>query len=171
MCILRRLTNLSNAPSTDGNASPEVVSREIRCVPCRIGLFTTWGGMLTRKTLKLHFCRPADVRQYESEGEYICPCSFSAGRRIETLQQHAEAAVAERNPHEGEADRLQALAEEAAATLEALDDRRADLARLVSTLAELDAGFGRTGMQSFALEGILGELQVRCPTSEAMRNE
>ena len=27
-------------------------------------------------------------------------------------------------------------------------------------LEELDKGFGRTGVQSFALEGLLGELQV-----------
>ncbi|BDA43190.1 probable DNA double-strand break repair Rad50 ATPase [Coccomyxa sp. Obi] len=85
----------------------------------------------------------------------------TTGRRMEMLQQQTEVAEAERNPHEGEAARLQALAEEAAATLAALDARRADLAGLVSMLAELDAGFGRTGVQSFALEGILGELQER----------
>ena len=28
-------------------------------------------------------------------------------------------------------------------------------------LEELDKGFSRTGVQSFALEGLLGELQVR----------
>lgn len=90
---------------------------------------------------------------------------------MEALQQQAEAAAAERNPHEGEAARLQAVAEEATATLAALDARRADLAGLVSTLAELDMGFGRTGVQSFALEGILGELQVCCPQALPCRNE
>lgn len=30
----------------------------------------------------------------------------------------------------------------------------------VGMWAEVDRGFGRTGVQSFALEGVLGELQV-----------
>lgn len=30
----------------------------------------------------------------------------------------------------------------------------------VSLWGEVDRGFGRTGVQSFALEGVLGELQV-----------
>ena len=35
-----------------------------------------------------------------------------------------------------------------------------DLAGQVGMLEELDKGFSRIGVQSFALEGILGELQV-----------
>ena len=89
---------------------------------------------------------------------------------METLQQQAEAASTEHNPNKGEAARLQDLAQVAAATLATLDTRRSDLARIVSTLAELDAGFSRTGVQSFALEGILGELQVCRPTTDAMQN-
>jgi hypothetical protein len=34
------------------------------------------------------------------------------------------------------------------------------LEREKEMLAELDSGFSRTGVQSFALEGIIGELQV-----------
>ncbi len=90
---------------------------------------------------------------------------------METLQQQAEAASTEHNPNKGEAARLQDLAQVAAATLATLDTRRGDLARLVSTLAELDAGFSRTGVQSFALEGILGELQVCRLTNDAMQTQ
>ena len=32
-------------------------------------------------------------------------------------------------------------------------------------LAELDTAFSRTGIQSFAIEGVLGELQVGCSTA------
>ena len=38
--------------------------------------------------------------------------------------------------------------------------RQGELAGQASMLEELDKGFSRTGVQSFALEGILGELQV-----------
>lgn len=38
--------------------------------------------------------------------------------------------------------------------------RQGELAGQVSMLEELDKGFSRIGVQSFALEGILGELQV-----------
>ena len=39
-------------------------------------------------------------------------------------------------------------------------ERQGELAGQVSILEELDKGFSRTGVQSFALEGLLGELQV-----------
>ena len=87
-----------------------------------------------------------------------------AGRRLEQLQAATAAAAAERNPHKGEAAQLSALAQEASAKLAAVEGRRGDLGHQVSTLAELDAGFGRTGVQSYALEGILGELQVGSST-------
>lgn len=41
-----------------------------------------------------------------------------------------------------------------------MQSRQGELAGQVSMLEELDKGLGRTGVQSFALEGILGELQV-----------
>ena len=41
-----------------------------------------------------------------------------------------------------------------------MQERQGVLAGRVSVLEELDKGFSRTGVQSFALEGILGELQV-----------
>ncbi len=42
-----------------------------------------------------------------------------------------------------------------------MQERQGELAGQVSVLEELDKGFSRTGVQSFALEGLLGELQVR----------
>ena len=36
-------------------------------------------------------------------------------------------------------------------------------------LEELDKGFSRTGVQSFALEGLLGELQVWVVTRSVLR--
>ncbi|KAK9914871.1 hypothetical protein WJX75_001641 [Coccomyxa subellipsoidea] len=92
---------------------------------------------------------------------YAIQRTESTGRRLEQLQAATAAAAAERNPHKGEAAQLSALAQEASAKLAAVEGRRGDLGHQVSTLAELDAGFGRTGVQSYALEGILGELQER----------
>ena len=41
-----------------------------------------------------------------------------------------------------------------------MQDRSGELTGQAAVLEELDRGFSRTGIQSFALEGILGELQV-----------
>ncbi len=46
-----------------------------------------------------------------------------------------------------------------------MQERQGDLKGQVSVLEELDKGFSRTGVQSFALEGLLGELQV-CLTAQ-----
>ena len=41
-----------------------------------------------------------------------------------------------------------------------MQERSGELTGQAAVLEELDRGFSRTGIQSFALEGILGELQV-----------
>ena len=41
-----------------------------------------------------------------------------------------------------------------------MQERSSRLTGQGAVLEELDRGFSRTGIQSFALEGILGELQV-----------
>ena len=41
-----------------------------------------------------------------------------------------------------------------------MQERVSKLTGQVAVLEDLDRGFSRTGIQSFALEGILGELQV-----------
>ena len=53
-----------------------------------------------------------------------------------------------------------------------MQEHQGVLAGKVSVLEELDKGFSRTGVQSFALEGILGELQVLLTARTALkRNE
>lgn len=42
----------------------------------------------------------------------------------------------------------------------AVAEAQAEAAAQISWLTELDAAFSRTGIQSFAVEGVLGELQV-----------
>ena len=41
-----------------------------------------------------------------------------------------------------------------------MQERSSNLTGQAAVLEDLDRGFSRTGIQSFALEGILGELQV-----------
>ena len=41
-----------------------------------------------------------------------------------------------------------------------MQERSRELTGQATVFEDLDRGFGRTGIQSFALEGILGELQV-----------
>lgn len=79
---------------------------------------------------------------------------------MQRFLQIAAAAEAERNPYEGERQRLLALAEEASGKLQAAQERQVALSQEMKVLSELDSGFSRTGVQSFALEGILGDLQV-----------
>ena len=86
-----------------------------------------------------------------------------AGTAQQELQARSAAAASEANPVASERARLQALAAEAASLLKAVEARRGELNARVDTLGHLDAAFGRTGVQSYALEGILGELQVPAP--------
>ena len=67
----------------------------------------------------------------------------------------------EGNPHLGEASVLQGLVASETAALEAAKSGAAQWQQEAEWARELDAAFGRTGVQSFALEGVLGELQVR----------
>jgi len=50
-----------------------------------------------------------------------------------------------------------------------MQERQGVLAGRVGVLEELDKGFSRTGVQSFALEGILGELQVLLTARTALK--
>ena len=50
-----------------------------------------------------------------------------------------------------------------------MQERQGVLVGKVSVLEELDKGFSRTGVQSFALEGILGELQVLLTARTALK--
>ena len=56
---------------------------------------------------------------------------------------------------------LQGLVASETAALEAAKAGAAQWQQEAEWARELDAAFGRTGVQSFALEGVLGELQVR----------
>ncbi len=86
-----------------------------------------------------------------------------AGAARQELQGRAAAAVSEANPAAAEGARLQTLRAEATASLDAVKLRQKEVDARVDTLGHLDAAFGRTGVQSYALEGILGELQVPAP--------
>lgn len=81
--------------------------------------------------------------------------------RAALLRQRAAAAAAAPDPHAGEAARLDVLAGEEAAAGAAAAKALARASAAAACLAELDAAFGRTGVQSFALEGVLGDLQAR----------
>lgn len=61
----------------------------------------------------------------------------------------------------GEAQRLMSMQRDEE-DLEAAAAKAQEAAAVEAAwLSELDAAFSRTGIQSFAIEGILGELQVR----------
>ena len=84
-----------------------------------------------------------------------------AAARAAALAQRGEALRASQNPFTGEAARLAQLAAGEAAAAGAAGAAAAAAARRAGALGEVDAAFGRTGAQSFALEGVLGELQAR----------
>ena len=61
----------------------------------------------------------------------------------------------------GEAQRLMSMQQDEEDLEAAAAQAQRAAAAEGAWLAELDAAFSRTGIQSFAIEGILGELQVR----------
>ncbi|KAK9830414.1 hypothetical protein WJX72_011641 [[Myrmecia] bisecta] len=77
------------------------------------------------------------------------------------LRQQAEQLSLQPNPHAAEKSRLDRQVVEERARLQKAEAVSAGLAEEVGWLVELDNAFGRSGIQSFALEGVLGELQVR----------
>ena len=60
----------------------------------------------------------------------------------------------------GEAERMHAMQKQEEDLVAAATEAQAAAASQTSWLTELDAAFSRTGIQSFAVEGVLGELQV-----------
>lgn len=83
----------------------------------------------------------------------------SASHDCKLQQQRLEALRQAVNPYSAEASRLTQLRAESQQALEVLQTQQTDLQRQVGMWGEVDRGLGRTGVQSFALEGILGELQ------------
>ena len=94
-----------------------------------------------------------------SPRELVCPSSPPGSARQE-WQARGATVAAEPNPIAAERARLATLMAEAAEALDAVGERGGVLRAQAEMLGHLDAAFGRTGVQSFALEGILGELQV-----------
>ena len=64
------------------------------------------------------------------------------------------------NPHSSQVTQLQALLQDAAAKLQDAQQRQQGLEHSLRWQSIVDKAFGRGGIQSFALEGILQELQV-----------
>ena len=64
------------------------------------------------------------------------------------------------NPHHGSAAMLRDLILEDNRNMSSSQTKYDSSAREVAMLKELEVAFGRGGIQSFALEGVLGELQV-----------
>ena len=60
----------------------------------------------------------------------------------------------------GEAGRMQAMQRQEEALRASAAEAQQAAATEAAWLAELDAAFSRTGIQSFAIEGVLGELQA-----------
>ena len=69
--------------------------------------------------------------------------------------------VAEANTHVREATRLDELANGEKTSLAMVEAQAIELRAHAERLHEAEAAFGRSGVQSFVLEGVLGEVQVR----------
>ena len=76
------------------------------------------------------------------------------------MQHQLRVSAGEVNPHAGEGAQLQQLIHSAQQELEAAEKGQAALEHEVAWRGIVDKAFGRGGIQSFALEGILQELQV-----------
>ncbi|KAK9863227.1 hypothetical protein WJX84_009464 [Apatococcus fuscideae] len=76
------------------------------------------------------------------------------------LQSNLTSHQAQKNEHKGEAGRMQAMQRQEEALRASAAEAQQAAATEAAWLAELDAAFSRTGIQSFAIEGVLGELQV-----------
>jgi hypothetical protein len=77
------------------------------------------------------------------------------------LQQQAKALETERNPHSAESERLESLVTDERAALTAVYSSLLTIRADCVHLTDVDKAFGPAGVQSFALEAVLGELQVR----------
>ena len=76
------------------------------------------------------------------------------------VEQQAALHAAQQNPYLDEQQRLHTLAQAERRTVQALLQQGAQLELEAAQWGEVDRAFSRQGIQSFALEGVLGELQV-----------
>ncbi|KAL0053768.1 hypothetical protein WJX82_010500 [Trebouxia sp. C0006] len=100
-----------------------------------------------------------DVSQVCQHCSSLLRAAESASHDCMLQQQQLEALRQAVNPYSAEFSRLSQLQAESQEALDLLNTQKADLQQQVSLWGEVDRGFGRTGVQSFALEGVLGELQ------------
>lgn len=85
---------------------------------------------------------------------------FATGRYHEVARQSLSSITKEENPHAREAGVLEELKQSEEQNVARVSSEIETWTVQSSQLKELDSAFGRGGIQSFALEGILGELQV-----------
>lgn len=85
------------------------------------------------------------------------------------MQQSVVGVASEQNPFVGEETRLKQQAAEEEEYVAAVQQRCESLTSQVAWLGEVDTAFGRTGIQNFVLEGLLGELQVGANIISMMR--
>ena len=90
-----------------------------------------------------------------------------AGTALRDAEGEADRVAREANPCLGEVAVLEGLILSEASALEEAQQQSSTWDSEAGWLGELDSAFGRTGVQSFALEGILGELQVSVPLPQA----
>ena len=76
------------------------------------------------------------------------------------LEQRAALHAAQQNPYLHEQQRLHTLAQAERRAVQALLQQGAQLELEAAQWGEVDRAFSRQGIQSFALEGVLGELQA-----------
>ncbi|KAL0029555.1 hypothetical protein WJX79_003952 [Trebouxia sp. C0005] len=100
-----------------------------------------------------------DVSQVCQQCSSLLRAAESASHDCMLQQQQLEASRQAVNPYSAEFSRLSQLQAESQEALDLLNTQKVDLQQQVGMWAEVDRGFGRTGVQSFALEGVLGELQ------------
>ena len=82
------------------------------------------------------------------------------GRDLAEAKRREEKLLSESDPFSEEAATLEDLIAAKRVALETSQEQLAAWRSESGWLKELDTAFGRTGVQSFALEGVLGELQV-----------
>ena len=78
---------------------------------------------------------------------------IEASRKLDEIRSAA-------NPHAGKTELLEGLRLSEAKVAETVKQESEKWFAVGSQLKELVSAFGREGVQSFALEGVLGELQV-----------
>ena len=83
------------------------------------------------------------------------------GRQFIQAKQSLEFIQSEANPYLREAELLQGMTKTEDQASVTIRSEAVKWTNKASLLKELDVAFGRGGIQSFALEGVLGELQVR----------